>query len=371
MRRVFRDWRLLLLTALPVLLILFALKLGTGFGPDLPGPRLREQLGIKAPFSLCKPSADQIRQPLQPIAGEGRWQRLGAVPQLSFDETRATSAGGVVYAGTGAVPNETGTFFKSLRSFNSYDPATGRVERLPKLPLPVDHTVFGTWHGDVYVFGGQSDHSTSDRAFRYSVRERRWTELARMPGRRVAAAGATIGDNFYFVGGALANDINIPNPFRTLFVYSFQQNRWHRATGMPTGRHHTSAAALDGKLYVVGGRRGENLALGEVERYDPRSDSWERLPPLPLGVGGLGVASVAGRLIAISGGDDGNRWVTPATWAFDPATNRWTRLGDLGVPRHGFGAAVVADRVYVFGGSPCPLTGRTAVGEVLTGLAAH
>ncbi len=100
-----------------------------------------------------------------------------------------------------------------------------------------------------------------------------------MPGRRVAGAGATIGDHFYFVGGALANDVNVPNPFRTLFVYSFREDCWHRATGMPTGRHHTAATALDGKLYVAGGRRGKNLALDTFERYDPRTDSgrgWRR-----------------------------------------------------------------------------------------------
>lgn len=367
MRRIRSNWRLLLLTSAPVLLILLVAKLGTGFGPDLPGPRLREKLGIQAPFSLCKPSPDKVRRPSQPIRAAGRWRRLGVISALSYDETRATSVNGIVYAGTGALPNKTGTFFKSLKYFVSFNPETGRIEQLPKLPAPVDHTVFGAWQGDVYVFGGRSDNTTSDRVFRYSVTRRRWTELARMPGPRVAGAGATIGDRFYFAGGALANDINVPDPFRTLLVYDFRTNQWRQAAEMPTGRHHTAAAALDGKLYVVGGRRGKNLALNAVERYDPRTDSWERLPPLPLGSGGLGLAALDGRLIAISGGDDGNRWVTPATWSFDPSSNRWTRAGNLGVPRHGFGAAAVANQIYIFGGSPCPLTGRTGVAEVFSG----
>lgn len=368
MRRALRNWRLVLLTALPVLVVLFAIKLGTGIGPDLPGPRLRESIGLEEPFSLCTPSPDKTRSPSQPVTGAARWRRIGLVSEISFDEIRATAVDGIVYAGTGALPNDDGTFFKSLRHFVSYDPKTGRVERLPRLPAGLDHAALGSWNGDVYAFGGRSDDTTSNRAFRYSVRERRWTELAPMPGRRVAGAGATIGDRFYFVGGALANDINVPDPFRTLFVYDFRADRWSHETGMPTGRHHTAAAALDGKLYVAGGRRGTNLALDVVERYDPATDEWERLPPLPMGVGGLGLVAAGGRLIAISGGDDAERWVTPATWSFDPATSAWTRQGDLGVPRHGFATAVVGDRVYAFGGAPCPLTGRTAVAEVLTGL---
>ena len=91
----------------------------------------------------------------------------------------------------------------------------------------------------------------------------------------------------------------------------------------------------------------------------------ERLAPLPLGAGGLAVVSAAGMVVAIGGGDDGENWVTPATWALDPDEGHWRRLADLNVARHGHGAAAVGSDVYVFGGAPCPGYGRTDAVESL------
>ncbi len=70
-------------------------------------------------------------------------------------------------------------------------------------------------------------------------------------------------------------------------------------------------------------------------------------------------------VIAIGGGDDRQRWVTPAAWSFDPRRNRWIRLPDLRLARHGFGAAVVGQRIYVFGGAPCAGFGTTGAAESL------
>ena len=38
-------------------------------------------------------------------------------------------------------------------------------------------------------------------------------------------------------------------------------------------------AALEGKLYAVGGRV-ENEALSSLERYDPETNAWEAAAPL-------------------------------------------------------------------------------------------
>lgn len=356
-----------MLSAICVLAGLFGVKLLTGVGPDLPGPRLREVVGLEEGFALCQPTPDTVRRPTVPVRGSLTWHRAGTLLPLRHDELRAATAGGLVYVGGGAVPNEDGTFFASLDSFFSYDPRSRRLERLPSLPIPLDHTVIGSWHGDIFVFGGRSSGLTSDRAFRYSPAERMWSELARMPEPRVAGAGATIGDRFYFVGGALENALENPGASRDLFVYDFGKDRWTRGAPMSARRHHVAAAALAGKLYVVGGRSDTDLSLSSVERYDPGTGAWESTTPLPLGSGGLGVVSLGGRILAISGGDDGERWVTPATWSLDPQTEAWTRQGDITLPRHGFAAAVVHGRTIVLGGSPCPRSGRTGLVEVSSG----
>ncbi len=37
-------------------------------------------------------------------------------------------------------------------------------------------------------------------------------------------------------------------------------------------------------------------------------------------------------------------------WVYDPASDRWSALPPLPTPRHGLGAATVGDRIHVFGG---------------------
>ena len=91
-----------------------------------------------------------------------------------------------------------------------------------------------------------------------------------------------------------------------------------------------------------------------AERFDPRTNRWEKLPSLPLGAGGLAVVAAGNRVVALGGGDDGEDWVTPATWSFDPDSNRWQRLADLRLSRHGHAAAALGADAYAFGGSPCP-----------------
>ena len=52
---------------------------------------------------------------------------------------------------------------------------------------------------------------------------------------------------------------------------------------MPTARSELAAAALDGRIYVAGGiaQWGTTAAF---EAYDPATDRWEELPPLPEAV---------------------------------------------------------------------------------------
>ena len=60
------------------------------------------------------------------------------------------------------------------------------------------------------------------------------------------------------------------------------------------------AAALGGKLYVVGGYDvGEDTPLAEAEVFDPKADGWQPLPSMPTARRALAAAAVAGKVYAI------------------------------------------------------------------------
>lgn len=332
--------------------------LATGLGPDR---RIRLALGLTVRVAACAPVPEHVRNP---SGASGSWRSGASLPQPR-DEIRAAAGDGIVYLGTGIELEQIRSGFRSVARMYAFDPDRATYTRLPDVPARVDHPLLAAGAGDLYLVGGYVDGVPTGRTWRFSARERNWSELAPMPTARGALGGGVIGNRLYAVGGAPTTAANTIEPYRTLEILDLQTGRWRTGPPMRFARHHVGAAALGGSLYVVGGRGRSDLSLAHTERFDPRTGRWETLPALPQGVGGLAAVAVGGELVAIGGGDDPQGWVTGATWGFDPERNRWRRLRDLLQARHGHGAAVLGERVYVFGGAPCPGAGRTAKVELL------
>ena len=60
-----------------------------------------------------------------------------------------------------------------------------------------------------------------------------------------------------------------------------------------------TTAAIDGKIYCVGGVAGDAYSEQNVNYYDLSQDKWTTLPPLP--VRGFGLGQVNGKLVAVGG----------------------------------------------------------------------
>ena len=133
------------------------------------------------------------------------------------------------------------------------------------------------------------------------------------------------------------------------------QGTWEFQSTAPTWRWYAAGAALNGELYIVGGRDdgsfwdyGGESPIGIVEAFDPRTRHVTVRAPMPTPRYGLGVGVVNGVLYAI-GGSNGSD-VLATVEAFDPATNTWTARAPLSEPRMDFGTAVVGGTLYAIGG---------------------
>jgi N-acetylneuraminic acid mutarotase len=115
--------------------------------------------------------------------------------------------------------------------------------------------------------------------------------------------------------------------------------------------------AIDGKVYVAGGRFGGSFAserTGATEVYDPATNSWSSLTAM-LGPRG-GVASVVANGCLVLIGGEGNysdvRGLSVENEAFNPRTNSWISLPPMPSPTHGLvGGAFVDGRIHLPGGS--------------------
>jgi N-acetylneuraminic acid mutarotase len=136
-------------------------------------------------------------------------------------------------------------------------------------------------------------------------------------------------------------------------------NTWSSASPMLTARNHHGAALIDGKIYVVGGRIGSTFIIGlsnnvsTNEAYDVASNTWSAVLGMPTPRSGIGVAVLNGRMHVVGGEAYLNDLVgTYRTHeAFDPKTNSWQRLPPMPTPRHGLAAAEIGGKMYAVSGS--------------------
>jgi N-acetylneuraminic acid mutarotase len=259
-----------------------------------------------------------------------------------------------------------------------YDPATDKWTKKKSMPRPAHHAALATANGKIYVMGGFVPPQDTqipvggawqpiDDAWEYDPAADSWKTLAPLPSKRGAAVAVEDGGKIYVIGGATTVE-GSKDPFFTFFgparvlatndVYDPATNTWESRRPMAVPRNHAFAGAVDGKIYVIGGRTGHAFILSAtntdvVEEYNPVADMWsgpkERMPT-PRSGGGWGTD---GRRIYVAGGEVTNKELVGAfraIEAYEPATNSWTELPSMPMPRHGVAGAVIGNEFHLVSG---------------------
>ena len=169
------------------------------------------------------------------------------------------------------------------------------------------------------------------------------------PTKRTEVVAAAVNGKIYVIGG-FVRGLTVVSA--AVEEYDPATDRWRERASLPSGVHHAGIAVVNGRLYIVGGFEHSLLTiwnpLTSVYEYDPRADSWSARKPMPTPRGALAVAVLDGKLHAVGGYTrDGN---TGAHEVYDPATDTWTARAPLPTPRDHHTAAVVAGHLYAIGG---------------------
>jgi N-acetylneuraminic acid mutarotase len=253
----------------------------------------------------------------------------------------------------------------------AYDTRGDRWTTSSSLPQPLDHVAAAANGYKLYVVGGfTSDGKASDKLFIYDYFLGKWREGAPMPSPRAALTAGFIDGILYAVGGD-----HDWESWSTNYAYDPSADNWTEKAPMPTPRHHLASAVVDGKLYAIGGRNSNrtfnaNLDVNEV--YNPKSDSWISLEPMPTKRSGLAAASsspVNGDIYVFGGESPFKGNGTPETTydvneKYDPQTNKWTTEQLMPTARHGLACASDKNRIYLIGGGPEPGMSVTGVNEI-------
>jgi hypothetical protein len=245
----------------------------------------------------------------------------------------------------------------------TYDPATDRWAAGPSLPLGLHHASAVTYRGEIVVMGGFTAapglyDRASDRVL--ALRTGAWVDLPRLRRPRGAAAAAVVGDVVVLAGGR--NDAALIGPTEI-----FDGSGWRDAEAIPTRRDHLSGASDGRSLFTVGGRfLSPGAVSAALERFDPSTGTWERLPAMPTPRGGQGAALAGGQLV-VAGGEDPSG-VFDEVEAYDVAGERWTSLPPLPTPRHGLAVERVGDQLLSLVGGTAYGVAPSAVGQALAPL---
>jgi N-acetylneuraminic acid mutarotase len=267
-----------------------------------------------------------------PATGGIAWSPSATAPFARFEAMGATVRNRLYVIG--------GFFNEKLgatRRVDRFDPRTG-WKRMADLPEALTHSGVAVDGETIWVIGGypgsQHDRAT-DHVWKYDIPSNTWSAGPSLPAPRGGGAAAIVGRNLHFISGnpgdstddrpehyylkldrprAWYGAADYPMPVTHLaavtfndkiytfggekdwqegtsnqsgvFMYDPATNKWSPRAPMPRPRSHFNAStfAAGNKIYAIGGSTNDGVfgkAISDVDEYDPLSDTWRSLTPLP------------------------------------------------------------------------------------------
>ncbi|WP_162564279.1 MULTISPECIES: PA14 domain-containing protein [Microbacterium] len=269
---------------------------------------------------------------------------------VSVSEAQGEIVGGVLYQ-FGGFDSQKACCTPTSRSY-SYNPTTNAWAQIAPLPFlagsgaagtGVTHAGITTDGEDIYLAGGyiSANGSTGQtfgtvEVYKYDVSANSYQRLPNLPAVRASGSLEFLAGKLHYVTGTNLARTTEPTDHWTLDLASGATS-WVTAAAIPAGRNHPGSAVLNGIMYVLGGQTGHDgpsVAHPTVYAYNPATNSWSTMAPMPAAVNHHTSSTfVLGNRIVVVGGKLNHDTDTATVQAFDPATNTWTTLTSLPAPR--------------------------------------
>jgi N-acetylneuraminic acid mutarotase len=290
-----------------------------------------------------------------PAGPPGRWVTRAPLPLPRSEMAWATAWAGKMHVIGGYAEQRVDREYHHV-----YDPQADRWTTAAPVPRGANHVGVVADAGRIYAFGGftEQNRAAHTGAFVYDVASDRWRDLPPLSRARGAAGVVALNGKIHVIGGATD-----PSGERASIawheVYDPQTDRWEMRKALPGARDHAGVMAHNGVIHVIGGRFNTfeyNTSLHHV--YLPEQDTWVTRAAMPTVRSGHGLVLLRGRFWAM-GGETGryeNGALTGIVHgqleSYDPATDSWQSHAPMPTPRHGLGAVTLGEAIHVAGGGP-------------------
>ncbi|MEE6504280.1 hypothetical protein FKM82_005120 [Ascaphus truei] len=217
-------------------------------------------------------------------------------------------------------------------------------------------------HNFVYLIGGDNNvrgFRAEARCWRYDPRHNRWFQIQSMQQPHADLSVCVMGGYLYAVAGRDYHD-----ELKEVERYDPRTNSWECVAPLQKEQdmftsvvypglqvHAHACAAMDGKMYVACGRRG-NTYLKDTCCYDPERDRWEYVAPSPVRRAWHGMVALLEKIYLIGGSndDEGFRQDVLEVACYSPKTDQWSLMSPVPSGHGEPGVTVLSNRIYVLGG---------------------
>ena len=198
-----------------------------------------------------------------------------------------------------------------------YDIAANRWRQLPPISSPRGSVGVAVVGGKIHAIGGRGLNNVTVATHEvYDPASGKWTQAAPLPTARDHIGVVVVDGRIHVVGGRVSKHAtdnskpttgpaafsNLNNGFNTPLhdVYDPATDSWQSAPPLPTARSNGAAVYYHGLILYVGGEckkpnpKGGGITFSENEAFDPKTNRWLTLAPLPAGRQGFGAASLGG-----------------------------------------------------------------------------
>ena len=283
------------------------------------------------------------------------WREAAKSP-VALYEAQGLAAGDFLYVLGGFYNEQPQASLITL----AFDPARGRWHNLAPLPEKVTHAGQTLFENKIYLAGGfVGDHPgrPTDHVWIYDVAANSWAVGPALPEKLGGGALVNLGGQLHFFGGTDRKGLTFLRDSAEHWVLDVEagSRTWVEAAALPNPRNHIAGAALNGKVYAVGGQHLGDEDAGnqrQVDVYDPAEDSWTRVADLPQPLGHISAATFvyAGRLVVVMGTTQ-ERVRTTEVIAYDPASDSWEQLTNMTKARSSTVAGVIGGKIVLATGS--------------------
>ncbi len=205
--------------------------------------------------------------------------------------------------------------------------------------------------GTLYMFGGApglSQSTSSAWSLDTKTPGAQWKTIASLPGPRVSAFAAAVNGKIYIIGGFdIVNNARVTTP--KVLEYDPAADTYTAKKAMTTETYGMAGAVVGTKIYVMNGLTKTGTYSNSTQSYDVTTDTWATLNT--TGYSALYcTASAIGNDIYLLGGQTNSLFSTVMKGTVTPTNVTWKKMGEFPKAITAMASGVLGGNLFVAGG---------------------